>query len=148
MEQFWQPYLENYIGVLKKYAVFEGRAGRWEFWWFFLCSLIIGVAAGILSRIPLLGWVFSIGFFIFCLATLIPNLAVGARRLHDTNRSGWLLLLSLIPLAGIIILIVFWAMEGDSGKNQYGACPARKTRSTTRKPRTRKTRARTTRKAR
>jgi len=103
------------IGTLKKYAVFTGRARRQEFWIFFLCSFVVGL---VLGWIPVIGWLIS-------LAVFIPSLTVGVRRLHDTGRSGWTELLALIPLAGIIILIVFWAQEGAGGKNKYGPNPKR-----------------------
>jgi len=116
--------MEWYIGVLKKYAVFTGRARRKEFWMFFLFNLIIGVVlGGILGRIPGIGGLFRVISSLYSLGVLVPGLAVGVRRLHDTNRSGLLLLLGLIPLVGIIILIVFWVQEGTPKENQYGPNP-------------------------
>jgi uncharacterized membrane protein YhaH (DUF805 family) len=104
---------EHCIGCIKKYAVFSGRARRQEFWIFFVASI---VASCVVGWFPVIGWLFS-------LAIIIPSLAVGARRLHDTDRSALLLLLGLIPLAGIIILIVFWVQDGTHGKNKYGPNP-------------------------
>ncbi|MDR2597875.1 MAG: DUF805 domain-containing protein [Treponema sp.] len=104
---------EQCIGCIKKYTVLNGRARRQEFWIFFLACFVSGCVIG---WIPVIGWLFSLALF-------IPSLSVGARRLHDTNRSGWTLLLSLIPLAGIIILIVFWVQEGTAGENKYGPNP-------------------------
>ena len=99
----------------QKYADFNGRAKRPEFWWFvlflFLASLALGVVSDILSAL-------------FSLATLIPSLAAGSRRLHDTGRSGWLQLLGLIPILGWLVLIYFCAQEGNAADNQYGAPPA------------------------
>lgn len=99
----------------QKYADFNGRAKRPEFWWFvlflFLVSLALGVVSDVLSAL-------------FSLATLIPSLAAGARRLHDTGRSGWLQLLGLIPILGWLVLIYFCAQEGNAADNQYGAPPA------------------------
>ena len=115
--------MEWYIGVLKKYAVFSGRARRKEFWMFVLFNFIIGMVLGILSNIPGLGIVFIIISSLYSLAVLIPGIAVCVRRMHDTNRSGLLLLLGLIPLAGAIILLIFTLQEGTSGDNQYGANP-------------------------
>ena len=86
-----------------QYAEFTGRASRAEFWWWFLFILLAGIAAGILGEAV---------SALFSLGTLLPSLAVGARRLHDTNRSGWRLLLWLIPVLGWILLIVWWAQEG------------------------------------
>jgi uncharacterized membrane protein YhaH (DUF805 family) len=109
-----------YLDVLKnKYAQFEGRAHREEFWMFFLVNFLVNVGLGIVGKIiglPILQVLYG-------LAVLVPGLAVGARRLHDTNKSGWLQLLLLIPLIGLIILIVFWAQDSDPAQNQYGANP-------------------------
>jgi uncharacterized membrane protein YhaH (DUF805 family) len=104
---------EQCIGCLKKYAVFSGRARRQEFWIFFVATFVVGCVVG---WIPIIGWLIS-------LAMVVPSLAVGGRRLHDTNRSALWLLLLLIPLVGFIILIVFWVQEGTAGKNKYGPNP-------------------------
>jgi uncharacterized membrane protein YhaH (DUF805 family) len=103
--------------VLERYAQFTGRARRAEFWWFFLASFIIGIVFNILIAVASIFWVV---YVIYALAVLIPNIAVGVRRLHDTNKSGWWLLIALIPLVGIIVLIVFFATDGLPGPNQYG----------------------------
>lgn len=87
----------------KKYATFEGRASRSEYWWFFLFTFLASMAAGIISE------TFSA---LFSLAVLLPSLAVGARRLHDTDRSGWFLLLWFIPFIGWIVLIIFAIQDG------------------------------------
>ena len=102
-----------YLDVLKKYTVFTGRARRQEFWMFALINFIISF---VLSFIGPLGYLYS-------LAVLIPCLAVGARRLHDTGRSGWWQLLALIPLIGAIVLIVFAAQDSQPGENQFGPNP-------------------------
>jgi len=107
-----------YLGVLKKYADFNGRARRKEFWMFFLFNLIVAIVLGVIDSmigIPVLGLIYSLG-------VLLPSLAVGARRLHDTGKSGWWLLLGLIPLVGLI-LIIFWVMDSNPGDNQYGPNP-------------------------
>jgi len=118
-----QELIQNYIGVIKKYVVFDGRARRREFWMFFLANFIVGAVLGILGRIPGIGILFTVVSYIYSLAILLPSIAVGARRLHDTNRSALLLLLGLIPLVGAIILIVFCVQEGTPGENQYGPNP-------------------------
>jgi len=115
--------LITYLGVLKKFKVFDGRSRRREFWTFYICNLAISFVLSILSQIPILGIIFTIVSVLFGLAILIPSLAIGARRLHDTNRTAMLLLLCLIPVVGAIILIVFWAQEGDAGENKYGPNP-------------------------
>jgi len=89
-----------------KYATFEGRARRSEFWWFYL-------AAFIGSFIPYLGVIWSLG-------VIIPILAAGARRLHDTGRSALNLLWMLLPVVGTILLIVWWAQDSKPGANEYG----------------------------
>jgi uncharacterized membrane protein YhaH (DUF805 family) len=119
--------LDWYLEVLKKYTVFDGRAGRPEYWYFVLFSVIVSIVLGILDG--LLGTVSSgvhVGLLggIYSLAVLCPNIGVGIRRLHDINRSGWWLLIGLIPLVGWIILIVWAATESDSGANQYGPGPS------------------------
>jgi uncharacterized membrane protein YhaH (DUF805 family) len=103
--------------VLERYAQFAGRAGRAEFWWYFLAALIIGIVFNVLIAISNVFWVI---YAIYGLAVLIPGLAVGVRRLHDTDKSGWWLLIALVPLVGIIVLIVFWATEGTPAPNRYG----------------------------
>ena len=115
--------MEWYIAVLKKYAVFTGRARRKEYWMFVLFNVIISFGFGILSLIPGIGILFRILSVIYGLAVFIPGIAVSIRRLHDTNRSGWMLFLGLIPLAGFIILLVFTIEEGKPGDNQYGSNP-------------------------
>ncbi|MFX0046512.1 MAG: DUF805 domain-containing protein [Candidatus Hermodarchaeota archaeon] len=113
-----------YITVLKKYAVFSGRARRKEFWMFVLFNLIFTIVLGIIGRLLGLGPDnYSVLSTIYGLAVLVPSIAVGVRRLHDTNRSGWWLFISLIPLAGAIVLIVFMAQDSQTGDNQYGPNP-------------------------
>jgi uncharacterized membrane protein YhaH (DUF805 family) len=111
---------------LKKYADFTGRAPRAEYWWFVLLYFVGYVVASIVDSILGLNpMVLTYGpiTMLFALAILIPSLAVGARRLHDTYRSGWWLLIGLIPLIGAIVLLVFFVTEGTKGDNQYGADP-------------------------
>lgn len=106
----------------QKYATFSGRASRPEFWWFtlflFLCNLGLAILDGLIFGFGENdGQLFGV---LFGLATFLPSLAVGARRLHDIGRSGWWLLISLIPLIGIIVLIVWWATKSDPGDNTHG----------------------------
>jgi uncharacterized membrane protein YhaH (DUF805 family) len=124
-----EPVKENimnwYLTVLKKYAVFSGRARRKEYWMFVLFNIIFSVVADIIDRIAGLDITSNWGVLstIYSLAMFIPGLAVAIRRLHDTNRTGWWLLLGLIPIIGAIILLVFMASEGQSSDNQYGPNP-------------------------
>ncbi len=108
-----------YMTVLQKYAEFNGRAHREEFWMFALINFAIMVGLAIFGGILHLGWVRHL----YSLAILVPSLAVGARRLHDTNRSGWWQLIVLVPLIGIIVLVVFWAQDSDAGENRYDSSP-------------------------
>lgn len=109
-----------YFEVFKKYAEFSGRSRRSEYWYFVLFNFIAAILLFALSTaIPGL----IVLYFIYALGTLIPSLAVLVRRLHDTNRSGWSILYSLIPFVGGIILIVFLASAGDEGNNYYGHDP-------------------------
>jgi uncharacterized membrane protein YhaH (DUF805 family) len=115
------PIIENWkLVVLERYAKFDGRAGRAEFWWFVLANLIVYIGFAILLQIS---GIFLILELLYALAMLVPSIAVAIRRLHDTDKSGWLLLIGLVPFIGAIILIVFYAMEGTKGPNQYGPAP-------------------------
>ena len=109
-----------YIEVLKKYAVFTGRAHRTEYWMFFLINIIIAIAIGLIEG--LFGSPGVVGM-IYGLAVLLPGIAVGVRRLHDTDRSGWWLLIGLIPIIGVIVLIVFFVQDSTPGPNQFGSNP-------------------------
>lgn len=113
-----------YLEVLKKYTVFDGRAHRTEFWMFTLVNIIISVALSIVDAVIGTGGDYG-GLLsgIYGLAVLIPSLAVGARRLHDTGRSGWWQLLALIPIVGAIILIVWFATKGHESENEHGPNP-------------------------
>ena len=105
--------------MLKKYAVFSGRARRKEYWMFLLFHIIIIIALGVIESI--VGTNSVIALF-YMLAILLPGLAVTVRRLHDTGKSGWWLLIGLVPLIGIVIL-VFMVQDGQAGDNQYGPNP-------------------------
>ncbi|WP_329254315.1 DUF805 domain-containing protein [Actinoallomurus sp. NBC_01490] len=109
-----------YLAVLKNYAGFSGRARRTEYWMFVLVNFVISAVLNILAT-----WAkaFSIIDLIYALAVLIPAIAVGVRRLHDTGRTGWWLLIGLIPIIGTIILLVFLVTDGQPGDNQYGPNP-------------------------
>ena len=96
---------------LTKYADFNGRAARPEFWWFMLAQFVATVILNMVSAT--LGGLFS-------LAMLVPSLAVGSRRLHDLGKTGWLQLLGLIPFVGWLILIYWDAQPGEPAANQYG----------------------------
>ena len=103
-----------------KYATFSGRATRSEYWWFFLFYIIAYIAlialTAVSESLALLALVFSLGM-------LIPSIAVGARRLHDTDKSAWWLLLGIVPLIGLL-LIYFLAIPGTQGDNRFGPEPS------------------------
>lgn len=118
--------MNYYLAVLKKYAVFNGRSPRAEYWYFFLFNIIISIVLSIVDGIiGNSGSTAGVGLLgaIYSLALIIPGIAVGIRRLHDTNHSGWWLLISLIPIVGIIWLIVLMATDSNPGENKYGLNP-------------------------
>jgi len=112
--------------LTKKYATFEGRARRKEYWFFVLFYVLAIVALTIVDG---LAGTFSeeaeIGLFsgLFVLATFVPSLAVMVRRLHDTDRSGWWVLINFIPLIGAIVLLVFTVLDSQPGANRFGPNP-------------------------
>ena len=115
-----------YLAVLKKYADFSGRARRMEYWMFSLISLLIMV--GFVLVDATMG--FEIGdeelgllSTIYVLAVLIPSLAVSVRRLHDTDRSGWWVLIGIVPLIGDIVLLIFFVLDSTPGDNRFGPNP-------------------------
>jgi len=111
--------LNHYLGVLTNYAGFSGRARRAEYWMFTLLSTIASVillVIGALIHFPLLGGIYG-------LAVLVPTLAVLFRRLHDTGRSAWWILIALVPLVGLITILVFTCLDGTPGSNDYGPSP-------------------------
>jgi uncharacterized membrane protein YhaH (DUF805 family) len=125
--------MQWYIKVLKQYADFSGRARRTEFWMFvlinFLVSIVLGIIDSLIGTATVVGSSGMVSFSpgllggIYGLAVLIPSLAVGCRRLHDTDRTGWWQLIAVIPLIGAIVLIVFWAQDGQRMPNKYGVNP-------------------------
>jgi uncharacterized membrane protein YhaH (DUF805 family) len=115
----WELIMEWYLKVFRQYADFAGRARRKEYWMFTLVSLIVSIMLTILDTAlgtGLLGLLYAVAVF-------VPGLAVGVRRLHDTGRSAWWLLIALIPLIGAIVLIVFLATDGERRSNAYGPDP-------------------------
>ena len=108
-----------YIEVLQKYAVFDGRAKRSEYWLFLLVHVIISIILGLIPLV--LDW-FLVVEVVYALALLVPALAVGARRLHDSGKSGWLQLILLVPLIGWVIVIILMALPSDD-ENKYGPRP-------------------------
>jgi uncharacterized membrane protein YhaH (DUF805 family) len=116
---------EAITSVLGKYVTFTGRAPRSEYWFWVLFVFIITIAASILDM-AIFPWS-SVGggpvSLILTLGLLLPNIAVGIRRLHDIDRTGWWLLICLIPLIGIIVLLVWACTKGTPGPNRFGPDP-------------------------
>jgi len=108
---------------LNKYATFSGRAQRSEYWWFYLFVLIVATVLSVVDiaifNMPDTSPLASI----FTLAILLPILGAGVRRLHDLDKSGWWILIGLVPLIGFIVLIVWFASKGTDGDNRFGSDP-------------------------
>ncbi len=120
--------IENWkLVVLERYVKFDGRAGRGEYWWYVLASIVLYFAIAIVVGIGFaiasgLGIALLLAGFAFYLAIIAPSIAVAIRRLHDTDKSGWWLLIGLIPFGGLVLLF-FYIQEGTAGPNQYGSGP-------------------------
>ena len=112
---------------LKRYAEFAGRSRRKEYWMFMLLSIGIYIAASILDRIVgmngMIAGTYGPITALVALGLLVPSLAVSVRRLHDSDRSGWWLLLGLVPIFGEIIVLVFMVLKGTRGATRFGADP-------------------------
>lgn len=116
--------MDYFLLALKKYAVFSGRASRAEYWYFALFSFLIGLILGFVdSSVSITSNGMGILSMLFSLAFFIPSLAVGTRRLHDINKSGFWWLIILVPFIGGIVLLVFFATDSQPGDNQYGPNP-------------------------
>ena len=114
-------FLEAIQSCFKKYVGFSGRAPRSEYWFFFLFNIILSIFANVIDLQVLKGQ--PIASVVVLLATLLPGLAVAVRRLHDKDKSGWWLLLLLIPLVGFIVLLVWFCGAGTQGENRFGPNP-------------------------
>lgn len=109
-------FIDAYKTALSRYADFSGRTSVGGFWRFVAINIVVVVVLGALGAVSS---VFFVLYVIYGLAVLLPSIAVGVRRLHDTGKSGWFILMGLIPFVGFIILIVFYVQASDS-PNQYG----------------------------
>ncbi|WP_024546438.1 DUF805 domain-containing protein [Picosynechococcus sp. NKBG15041c] len=116
----FEEFKDYYINAWLNYTNFSGRTRRKEFWYVFIVNLAISFALSVLEQ-TFLGALASLLSIVYSLAFLLPGIALGIRRLHDTGRSGWWLLISLVPIIGAIVLIVFFASPSVSGQNQYNA---------------------------
>ncbi len=122
MNQKLVPFGEAVMNnITRNYCKFSGRASRSEFWWFMLFEVIVYAIVGCLGAFNqtfynVLTSLVSLGF-------ILPSLGLAVRRLHDINKSGWFVLLGLIPLVGAIILLVWYCKPSDPEANQYGPVP-------------------------
>lgn len=117
--------MEHFLNVFRKYAVFSGRAQRAEYWYFVLFSFIIQIVLSIIDGIIFSKIGISIGVLsdLYVLAVLIPEIAVGVRRLHDIGKSGWMILISFIPIIGSLWLLILFVQDSEKGTNKYGPNP-------------------------
>lgn len=104
----------------EKYVGFEGRSSRSAYWWWYLFSILAYLVAIVIDTVLGTGLVF---YMIVAIGIFLPSLAVSVRRLHDTNKTGWWILIGFIPLIGAIVLLVFFLTASDPGPNQYGQGP-------------------------
>jgi len=115
-----------FFKVIKQYADFSGRARRKEYWMFALFSFIFYIIAAIIDNVlgtDIDGVGYGLFYILFALGIFIPSLAVGVRRLHDVGKSGWMLLIGLIPLIGWIWIFILTVSDSDQGDNKYGQNP-------------------------
>ena len=118
--------MEWYLKVIKQYTDFKGRARRKEYWMFFLFNAIFLAILSLIDQFTGTynsDWGYGLLSGLYSLAVLIPGIAVAARRLHDTGKSGWMLLIAFIPLIGVIWLLVLFVTDSDPGSNKYGPNP-------------------------
>ncbi len=118
--------MQWFMTALQKWADFSGRARRREYWFFVLIYVVIYIVLTVVdTMVGLLNAATGIGILggLFALAMLIPGISVAVRRLHDTDRSGWWLLLALVPVIGAIVLIVFYLLDSQPGENRFGPNP-------------------------
>ena len=114
-----------YLDAWKNYINFQGRSRRKAYWMFVLFNIIAAVLAGVLDGLLGLGGESGYGPIsgLYSLAVFLPGLALAVRRLHDTGRTGWWMLIGLIPVIGWIVLLVFFVTDSQPGSNQYGPNP-------------------------
>ncbi len=115
-----------YLKALQNYVTFSGRAQRAEYWFFVLFNLLITFGLGMIDGVigtfdPVSGS--GLLSSLYTLAVLLPGLAVSVRRLHDTGRSGWWILIALVPILGFIVLIIFFVQDSEEGANRFGTNP-------------------------
>ncbi|MDP3403630.1 MAG: DUF805 domain-containing protein [Brevundimonas sp.] len=122
--------MNSFIIPYKRYVDFGGRSDRKEFWYYFLFYLIVSAMLSVLDRavfpsaLDVDGDLLQPLTSIFAIGSLVPNISVSVRRLHDTGRSGWWALLWLIPIFGWLMLLIWFSQKGQPGLNAYGAAPS------------------------
>ena len=119
-KSIFEEFIDYYIKAWKNYTNFSGRARRKEFWYVFIINLLISLVLGVFQE-TFLRAIASLVSIIYSLAFILPGIALSIRRLHDTGRSGWWLLIGFVPIIGVIVLIVFFASDSQPGPNQYSA---------------------------
>ena len=115
-----------YTGAFSKYFQFQGRARRAEYWWFTLFNMLISIAITVVeigAGLTDLEATYGPLSTLYLLALFFPTLALGVRRLHDIGRSGWWLLIGIIPLIGIVVLLIFVCTDSERGENAFGPSP-------------------------
>lgn len=115
------PFVNAWLKMLANFSDFKGRASKADYWWAVLGNIIVSAVLGFICG--LLGSFGSVLLTLISLVLAIPGLALTVRRLHDIGKSGWFVLISLVPLVGAILLIVWLVKDGDEDDNQYGSNP-------------------------
>jgi len=119
------------MAVTEKYAQFEGRSTRSEYWYFVLAYTLLAIVIGLISSLlvyasggsGIIIWILGIGFILAIFALIIPSISLAVRRLHDTGKSGWWYLINFVPYIGGLVFIVLMCLESEPGANQYGPNP-------------------------
>lgn len=115
-------FMDAVSAVYSNYVNFQGRARRSEYWWFYLFYIIVAVVFQVIMTTVSESFG-GLLYLVFVLGSFLPMLAVSVRRLHDTGKSGWWVLLGLIPILGAIVLIIFYVGDSQPGANKYGPNP-------------------------
>jgi len=117
--------VNEFITVYRRWNDFGGRSRRREYWMFYLFNLLISCAFYVILKLDVQPIVLLLAplAILYALVTLVPGIAVAIRRLHDTGRSGWWMLIALFPILGGLTLLLFMVMEGEPGENRWGASP-------------------------
>lgn len=112
--------MNYYLKALSNYVNFEGRASRSEYWFFILFNILFALGALLIDAVIGTEIVF---YFLYAIVVFLPGLALSVRRLHDVGKSGWMLLLLIIPLIGVIWIFILSITDSDTGNNEYGPNP-------------------------